>query len=1170
MEGKQDNPWKGLDSYKEDDRLYGRDEEIEVLFSRIEYHIQTVVYSRSGIGKSSLINAGIFPKARKIGMLPVSIRLQHSSDKTVAGTSYIEQVKSAVAQELSRMGGRAEELVAHKEDHEESLWEYLHRYRFFVKNKDGEEFRTIPLLVFDQFEEIFTLEKNVGRIVNFFAQVADLLNGVMPAYLAEEQNTNVDLKPKDNHVNIFKNLKDRVWNTGAEYLQEDAFHVVFTLREDYLSYLERYTTHIPSLKMNRYCLLPITEEQAVTIIMEPRPGLVSKDVATFIIEKITGETNYKLDGHPEIFVDSAILSLYLSRLYDRLPEGEHEITAELVNKLSDDIIQDFYLEAIKGIPSTAVEYLEDNLLNDEGRRENVSVYNAKNIGGLTDDDIKTLSEGRRLIRLFSYGGDMRIEFIHDILCPVVMNRRNTRHIVRLQQEERRKLMEQERNKRRKIMEKAKADKQRYRRWIILGILGFIAVSLAWIYQQYMNSWSCTKYYPSYAFVKGWPVGVGEELSESEAKRLAVSFKLTKEGHRKSTPFKELEVMSPDGDLIHNKQYSPLISNTENHDKNAQQFLDMHNNTKYMKFSSTQVGDSAFATKYEALDKKGRVLYVVTYFNSAEELRNDEFFGEVSYVWAIYTDAKGAPLQVRDNGADRMQVFLNEKGQEEKYMFFDGNRAPKQNALGYYGYRVHYDELNRTDSIWIVDPFSEELFQEVLEYGKQSEDYKCFDLKGNPIAHPTLGYHRRHIEMDDRGNVIRKYYYGPDGKYVDDNIRSAMVQIDYDDLNRVVVTNDYDGKGVPYTHNPKLYAHREYKYFRNTINLVYEKDYRWDSDKKQMVEVRRNESRHFGSVVEVTTEDLEKNLYRMVRLEYDEQEQPVSVSHYGRDDKPVFDSIDNFHKHIIERRKLKNGQTIVVHRYYDVDGSLFSLPGQRDYAIDSCVYSQNKQLLCQVCYNRDTVVVLSQCYEYKDGVEIARYARGIKGTPIRCPQWERDGLCYYILKSVHSNKNDISYVKPISEYGCNSWAYDGIDPMGLLEQRDQKFKIDYLGSNWRKETLVTIYADHIPMAANSVVYVHLLKEHSIAERIGLRDGDLLLGIGHWQYKPQPSVPAALREWESLGRVRKTIKVARYDIKLRQWKVLDFDAQPFTGSFGCEVYPVYYTDEEFSEFKKVLTL
>ena len=126
-------------------------------------------------------------------------------------------------------------------------------------------------------------------------------------------------------------------SSAVEYIEEDMFRVVFTLREDYLSYLERYTTRIPSMKMNRYCLLPITEEQAVTIIMEPCPGLVSREVARTIIEKITGETDFSLDGHPEIFVDSAILSLYLSRLYDMIPEGQQQITADLVNRFGDNI-----------------------------------------------------------------------------------------------------------------------------------------------------------------------------------------------------------------------------------------------------------------------------------------------------------------------------------------------------------------------------------------------------------------------------------------------------------------------------------------------------------------------------------------------------------------------------------------------------------------------------------------------------------------------------------------------------------------------------------------------------------------------------------------------------------------------------------------------------------------
>ena len=57
------NPWKGLEAYGINDTIYGRDEEIQTLYSRIIYNMQTVVYGKSGIGKSSIINAGIIPRA---------------------------------------------------------------------------------------------------------------------------------------------------------------------------------------------------------------------------------------------------------------------------------------------------------------------------------------------------------------------------------------------------------------------------------------------------------------------------------------------------------------------------------------------------------------------------------------------------------------------------------------------------------------------------------------------------------------------------------------------------------------------------------------------------------------------------------------------------------------------------------------------------------------------------------------------------------------------------------------------------------------------------------------------------------------------------------------------------------------------------------------------------
>ena len=1160
------NPWKGLDSYRESDRLYGRDEEIEVLFSRIVYNIQTVVYSRSGIGKSSLINAGIFPKARRAGMMPVSIRLLHTSDSSHPSDPYIEQVRRAVDAELAAHDGTAEELVPQKEGHEETLWEYLHRYRFYM----GPDRQPVtPLLVFDQFEEIFTLEKSHHRVTDFFAQLADLLNSIRPDYLMEsDAQVAGEGSAAKGAANIFRSMRGKGKRASAEYLAEDQFHIVLTLREDYLSYLERNASHIPCLKLNRYSLLPINEEQAATIIMEPQPGLVDIDVAKLIIEKVTGETDFKLDGRPAIFVDSAILSLYLSRLYGKMPEGQQKITAELVNKFGDNIIQDFYLDAIEGVDAQVVEYLEDNLLNAEGRRENVSVYNAQHIGGLTDEEIRYLSEDKKIIRRFFYGGDMRIEFIHDILCPVIKDRRDIRVMLKRQQEERRKLLEQERLKRERLEQKALADRRRYRRWLALGSGMLLLILCSWLYHQWMNVWECAKYYESFVQVNGWPVGVGPELSEHEALARAVSYRLSKRGHRSGTPFRDVEVTSPD-ELLHNNRGTQLVDVSESHDEKARQFKTLLNNTKYYHFSTTQETDTAHVTKFEALDRNGQILYVVTYFNSTED-RDADDAGDMAgaYVWAVYTNAKGTPLQLLDNGADRMQVFLNAEGQEEKYMFFDENGAPRQNDMGYYGVRVHYNEENRTDTTWILDPFSEEEFVETRQWDGNREVYRCFDLKGTPINHQSLSYHRRVIEKDAKGNVVRKEYFAASGAHVDDRVRSSVCIMRYDALNRLIHTDDYDSHGKPYTQNPRFYPRREFQYIGNTLERLYEKDYRWNARKQTMMEVRRYEAHLFGSVVEYTTDDYEKGIYRMKRVENNEDFEPVSVSYYGKDDKPMFDSIENFHKHIIERKRLANGQKIVVHRYYDTDGSLYSQPGRRDYAIDSCVYSLRNLPLCRICYNRDTVIVLSQGYEYKDGIEVARYARGIHGQPIRCPQWERDGLCYYRLQSVKSTADALSFIKPISEYGCTSWAYDGSDPSGIMERRRQQFTTDLMGSHWKKETITTIYADHIPQDAKSVAYVHLLRPNDVADRLGLRDGDLLLQVGSWHYTGPSSAGSASQQWATIGQVPISIKVGRYDIRHRRWQTLAFDVPVFGGRFSAEVYPVYYTDEEYSHFEKLL--
>ena len=437
MGNKVGNPWKGLRSYQEGEILYGRDEEIQALSQYVINNTQTVLYGRSGIGKTSILNAGIFPVARAEGLYPVSIRLDHTDR-----FDYVAQLATA----LTEAGLTAHELVRAVDAENENLWEFFHRQYF---TRAGDTQKVQPLFVFDQFEEIFTLQKNEKVKLQFFSQLGDLLNDICPFYADDSAPSETTHKTDGNLEDLsLDDLLSDEEEKSSDYLTNPSFHMVFALREDFLSYLERYTAFIPVMKNNRFSLQPVNEEQAADIIMKPRPGLVDVEVATLIIRKVTGRSDFTLDGIPELEVDSAVLSLYLDRLYEKMDKDAGRISGELVDKFGDDIIKEFYKDSISDLSPQDVQILETVLLTREGRRNNVSRTDllAK---GLEEPVLNRLVDERKLLRQFSYGDDIRIEFIHDILCPVVQQHIRDRELdaIKQQQKEQEALRHLENRKR---------------------------------------------------------------------------------------------------------------------------------------------------------------------------------------------------------------------------------------------------------------------------------------------------------------------------------------------------------------------------------------------------------------------------------------------------------------------------------------------------------------------------------------------------------------------------------------------------------------------------------------------------------------------------------------------------------------------------------------------------
>jgi len=90
-----EHPWVGLDSFSEESRGYffGRDTEIDELHLRTRSNPLLVVYGRSGLGKTSILTAGLIPRLRNGQKRPLLLRLP---DLTIQHWSRRGQVAAAV------------------------------------------------------------------------------------------------------------------------------------------------------------------------------------------------------------------------------------------------------------------------------------------------------------------------------------------------------------------------------------------------------------------------------------------------------------------------------------------------------------------------------------------------------------------------------------------------------------------------------------------------------------------------------------------------------------------------------------------------------------------------------------------------------------------------------------------------------------------------------------------------------------------------------------------------------------------------------------------------------------------------------------------------------------------------------------------------------------------
>ena len=267
----------------------------------------------------------------------------------------------------------------------------------------------MPLLIFDQFEEIFTLAQadDAGRLRarEFLADLADLVENRPPEAL--------EARLED----------DEAAAEDFDFARAD-YRILIALREDYLAHLESVKGSMPSITQNRMRLARMNGAQALSAVVKPGGRLVSQEVAESIVRFIAGGSEL---ANAE--VEPALLSLVCRELNTvRLAQGRAEISADLLAGSRDTILSEFYERALADQPEGVRRVIEDDLLTDSGYRESLAeerLIKALAAAGAAPDSLARLVD-RRLLRIEERLDMRRVELTHDVLAGGVLASRNLR------------------------------------------------------------------------------------------------------------------------------------------------------------------------------------------------------------------------------------------------------------------------------------------------------------------------------------------------------------------------------------------------------------------------------------------------------------------------------------------------------------------------------------------------------------------------------------------------------------------------------------------------------------------------------------------------------------------------------------------------------------------------
>lgn len=389
------NPYVGTRPYNKGETLYGRERETSELLDLLIAERIVMLYSPSGAGKSSMLNASVLPKMEENGfdVLPV-VRLNIDPPENITlpeeFNRYIFSMMVCMEEVMP-----AEQRFSVEKLCDMHLKNYLLHYRERAAqiNPDYDPTQAV-LLVVDQGEEVITIAPTERQQKQaMFAQLGEL-------------------------------LRDRsVW-------------LLYSLREDFIARMDSYIKPIPTGFATRYRLTLLQADSALSAIQRPpeTQGVMFTDEAA---HKLSNDLRMMQVQQPDgtsiteagLYVEPIQLQVVCRHLWSSLERTDNEIGVDDLEKIGDvnAALADYYATQVLAVAGKAGvqerfirAWFDRKLITPQGIRGQVLLAPMKSDG--LENTVIYLLEKTYLIRSEKRGGSTWFELAHDrLLAPIIKN-----------------------------------------------------------------------------------------------------------------------------------------------------------------------------------------------------------------------------------------------------------------------------------------------------------------------------------------------------------------------------------------------------------------------------------------------------------------------------------------------------------------------------------------------------------------------------------------------------------------------------------------------------------------------------------------------------------------------------------------------------------------------------